>query len=165
MNSSSRPIESTFEILKQISAFDDRAFGGAYKKCLEPGFVWRLNSDPLKTCKIEKVSGHRVSAFWLRFNDFGERCVRSYRDDFLSSTGSFLREFSPENEIITLATLISSVKSVSIVSHNKAVNTCRSIIEKRIDALCEVLDGGEKDLLLKAKEILLTDIRNFDFRQ
>lgn len=163
MNSSSRPIESTSKILKRIHAFDDRALSGSYKECLEPGFIWRLNSDPLKMCKIEEACDNRVSAFWLRYNDLGDRCVRKYEDDFTSSTGVFLRQFSPENEIQTLATFISSIKSVALVSQNKTVNTCRSIIKKRIDALCEALDGGEKDLLLKTKEILLTDIKNHRF--
>jgi hypothetical protein len=163
MTNSSRPIESTSEILKQISAFDDRVFSGAYKDCLKPGFIWRLNSDPLKMCKIEEAHSNRVSAFWLRYNDFGDRCVRKYEDDFLSRTGVFLRQFSPESEIQTLTTLVSSVKSVALASQNKAVSACRSIIEKRIDALCEVVDEKEKDLLLKTKEILLTDIKNFHF--
>jgi hypothetical protein len=156
-------IKSISDILSEVSSFDEQTLFNSYRNCLEPGSLWRLNSDPLKTCQIVEVSSHRVSAFWLRFNDFGERCVRSHQDDLLSSAGSFLREFSPENEIQTLTTFISSVKSVALVSQNKAVNTCRSIIEKRIDALCEALDGGEKDLLLKTKEILLTDIKNHHF--
>lgn len=114
-------------------------------------------------CKIEEACDNRISAFWLRYNDLGDRCVRKYEDDFTSSTGVFLRQFSPESEIQTLTTLVSSVKSVALASQNRAVNSCKSIIEKRIDALCEVLDGGEKDLLLKTKQIILTDIKNFHF--
>jgi hypothetical protein len=158
-------IKSISDILSEVSSFDEQALFNSYHNRLKLGSVWRLNSCPSKTCKIEEVSGSYVSGFWLRFNDLGERCVRSYRDDFLSSTGSFLREFSPDSKIQTLTTFVSSVKSVALASQSKAVNSCRSIIEKRIDALCEVLDGGEKDLLLKTKEILLTDIASFNFRQ
>jgi hypothetical protein len=163
MTNSSRPIESISEILERISSFDERIFSDAYKNCARPGFVWRLNSDPLKMCKIEEACDNHVSAFWLRYNDLGDRCVRKYEDDFTSNTGVFLRQFSPESEIQTLTTLVSSVKSVALASQNRAVNSCKSIIEKRIDTLCEVVDEKEKDLLLKTKEILLTDIKNFHF--
>jgi hypothetical protein len=78
------------------------------------------------------------------------------------SNSSVLQMLEGRN-IQTLATFVSSVKSVSLASQNKAVSACRSIIEKRIDALCEVVDEKEKDLLLKTKEILLTDIKNFHF--
>lgn len=137
----------------------------AYLKRLVPGSVWRENLNPTRVCKVEEVSLHRISAFWLRFNDFGDRCVRSYRDDFYVRIGSFLQRFSPEDEIQTVSTLVSSLKSAAITSREQAIKSCRETIERRIDALCEVVDEEKKDLLLKTKEILLTDIKNSFFPQ
>jgi hypothetical protein len=163
MTDSTRPVETLSVLMQTLYGSGENDWKECYLKRLTPGSVWRENFKPTRICKVEEVFPHRISAFWLRFNDFGNRCVRSYRDDFYVKKGSFLQRFSPEDEIQTVSTLVSSLKSTAVVSREQTIAGCREIIEKRIDALCKVVDEKEKDLLLKTKEILLTDIKNFHF--
>jgi hypothetical protein len=159
MTDSTGTIKSTSEILSKLDSFDKNSSKLSYKRFLASGEIWRSNSDPLKTCQIETCEDSTVSAFCLRFDEFGRRCVRSHKDDFLCSTGAFLADFSPESEIVTCTTFISSIKSVSRVSREEAVSTCSSIVEREIDALCHFLDEEKKELLTRVKQILLIEMR------
>jgi hypothetical protein len=124
---------------------------------IEPGTRWRRNNAPLEICQTIDVEPGRVSARWLRFNDDGEVCVSSPRDEFLCRTGIFLNSFSPADEIVTIKRAAEEAYRRQELGMFYVSQACIEAARKRCAALVDALPE-HAELLSRIQDVVITEL-------
>ena len=128
-------------------------FREIYGYQLKVGSLWARDDNPRSFCRITKIGGSlRVEGEWLETEDRPSRAFRV-------STGVFLADFHPADQIAATRTMAIEKDKASSRARLETVLAAKNIIEARTTALANALaDEQSIDLVNRVREILLTAI-------